>query len=340
VGVGKGAKNGILIKDAATLEKLHHASVVVFDKTGTITTGKPTVVSIKNYSQLSDADIIARLAALETKSEHPIARAVLQYATEKNIIVPEVAQFDSIKGKGISGTIDGIPYSAGNITLISDLKLAINQNDIDTATKQGQTPVLLCNADVVLAAVFVADTIKPAAAAAIQQLHDLNIKTVLVTGDNKNTATAIAKEVGIDNVIAEVLPGEKQEQIKTLQKNGSIIAMVGDGVNDAPALAQADIGIAMSTGTDVAIESAGITLLHGDITKVVQAIHLSKLTMRGIKQNLFWAFIYNIVGIPLAAGLLFPVFGWLLSPVFAGIAMAGSSVSVVMNSLRLRNKKL
>jgi len=188
--------------------------------------------------------------------------------------------------------------------------------------------------------VFVADQLKPEATAAIKQLHELNIKTVLLTGDHKQTAAYIAKAAGIDDVFAEVMPGDKRDQIKRLQQGGVVVAMAGDGVNDAPALAQADVGIAMSTGTDVAIESAGITLLHGDITKLVQAIRLSKLTMRGITQNLFWAFVYNIIGIPLAAGVFFPLFGWLLSPVWAGVAMAGSSVSVVLNSLRLKRVKL
>ncbi len=205
---------------------------------------------------------------------------------------------------------------------------------------EGKTPVILANKDAVLAVVMVADALKPEARQAIQDLHKIGIKVVMLTGDHKNTAEAIAKEVGIDEVVAHVMPEDKLNKIKELQSAGRIVAMAGDGVNDAPALAQADVGIAMSTGTDVAIETAGITILYGDISKLVKAIRLSKLTMRGIKQNLFWAFIYNIVGIPLAAGLFYPIFGWTLSPVFAGFAMAMSSVSVVSNSLRIKSKKL
>ena len=207
-------------------------------------------------------------------------------------------------------------------------------------TSEGKTPVILATSNGVLAIIFVADAIKPEAVEAVKNLHKLGIKVTMLTGDNKQTAEAIAKEVGIDTVVAEVLPEEKLAYVRTLQEQGHIVAMAGDGVNDAPALAQANVGIAMGTGTDVAIETAGITLLHGDISKLVKAVRLSKMTMRGIKQNLFWAFVYNIVGIPLAAGIFFPFFGWLLSPVFAGFAMAFSSVSVVLNSLRLKTKKL
>ena len=224
--------------------------------------------------------------------------------------------------------------------LIADLKLPFDEKNLLSKTSQGKTPVILATKSAVLATVFVADAIKPEAIEAVRSLHKLGIKVTMLTGDNKQTAEAIAKEVGIDTVVAEVLPQEKLTHVKELQDQGHKVAMAGDGVNDAPALAQADVGIAMGTGTDVAIETAGITLLHGDIGKLVKAIRLSKMTMRGIKQNLFWAFIYNIVGIPLAAGIFFPFFGWLLSPVFAGFAMAFSSVSVVGNSLRLKAKKL
>jgi P-type E1-E2 ATPase len=213
-------------------------------------------------------------------------------------------------------------------------------NNLQTETLQGKTPVILATKKEIIAVVMVADAIKPEAIEAIKNLHKLGIKTVMLTGDNKNTANAIAREVGIDEVVAEVLPEDKLNTIKELQKNGRIVAMAGDGVNDAPALAQADVGIAMGTGTDVAIETAGITLLGGDISKIVKAIKLSKMTMLGIKQNLFWAFIYNLAGIPLAAGLFFPIFGWTLNPIFAGLAMAFSSVSVVSNSLRIKANKL
>lgn len=334
VGVGKGAKNGILIKDAATLEKLHQASIVVLDKTGTITLGKPEVVGEPPKEAMSI------LAALEKKSEHPIAHALNTYAQQHTLSLPAVTQFESMKGKGVSGVIDGTQYFAGNPTLLKEMKIQFDTTDLEEKAAQGKTPVILFTHDAVIAVIYVADTIKPETKKAIEQIHAMDIKTVLLTGDTRNTALFIAKQAGIDEVIAEVLPADKLNKIAELQKAGAAVAMVGDGVNDAPALAQADVGIAMSTGTDVAIESAGITLLHGDMNKLVQAIRLSKLTMRGIKQNLFWAFIYNIIGIPLAAGLFFPIFGWLLTPVFAGIAMAVSSLSVVTNSLRLKGIKL
>ena len=340
VGVGKGAREGILIKDAATLQKLHKVTTIVMDKTGTITKGKPELTSLKNYSKLDDKKVLAILAGLEKKSEHPIAHAVVEYAKTKSAEPASVEHFEIIKGKGLKGTVEGMEYFAGNTKIIADLKLSLEIKSLETETLQGKTPVILATKNEIIAVVMVADAIKPEAIEAVKNLHKLGIKTVMLTGDNKNTAEAIAREVGIDEVVAEVLPDDKLKKIIELQFQGKIVAMAGDGVNDAPALAQADVGIAMGTGTDVAIETAGITLLHGDISKIVKAIRLSKLTMRGIKQNLFWAFIYNIVGIPIAAGLFFPIFGWLLNPVFAGLAMALSSVSVVSNSLRIKTKKL
>lgn len=340
VGVGKGAREGILVKDAATLEKLHKVTTVVVDKTGTLTRGKPELVSIKNISEKSESDIISVLAGLENKSEHPIAHAIVSSAKERKIDISTVTGFEAIKGKGVRGLIDGVEYFAGNTKLIQDLGLSFDTESITKETTEGKTPVLLATKEKLLGVFMVADAIKPEAIEAVKNLHKLGIKVVMLTGDNKNTARYIADQVGIDEVVAEVMPADKLAKIKELQSKGYVVAMAGDGVNDAPALAQADVGIAMATGTDVAIESAGITLLHGDVSKIVKAIRLSKLTMRGIKQNLFWAFIYNIVGIPLASGIFFPFFGWLLSPVFAGFAMAMSSVSVVTNSLRLKVKKL
>lgn len=340
VGVGKGAREGILIKDAATLEKLHKVDVVVVDKTGTITKGKPELTTIQNFSKLSDEKILAVLATLENKSEHPIAHAILEYAKSKNIALLSVSDFESIKGKGLKGKIDNVEYFVGNMKLAIDLGINFDKKHIDAGTLRGETPIILATKGEVLAVALVADVLKPEAILAVKNLHALNIKIVMLTGDDKNTALAIAREVGIDEVVAEVLPEDKLNKIIELQKQGHIVAMAGDGVNDAPALAQADVGIAMGTGTDVAIETAGITLLHGDISKLVKAVRLSKFTMRGIRQNLFWAFIYNIVGIPLAGGLFYPLFGWLLNPMFAGLAMASSSVSVVGNSLRLKSKKI
>lgn len=340
VGVGKGAREGILIKDAATLEKLHKVDTVVVDKTGTITIGKPTLTSIKNYSKLGDEKIISILATLESKSEHPLAHAVVEYAKNNSIQNSEITDFEIIKGKGLQGKINNVIYFAGNIKLISDLKLSFDSKSIEEETLQGKTPIILATENEVVGVFMVADKIKDEAIQAVKDIHKLGIKIVMLTGDNKNTANAIAHEVGIDEIVAEVLPEDKLKIIKELQSQGKIVAMAGDGVNDAPALAQADVGIAMGTGTDVAIETAGITLLGGDISKIVKAIHLSKITMNGIKQNLFWAFFYNIIGIPLAAGVFYPIFGWLLNPVFAGLAMALSSVSVVSNSLRIKTKKL
>ncbi|MBP9727870.1 MAG: heavy metal translocating P-type ATPase [Candidatus Moranbacteria bacterium] len=340
VGVGKGAREGILIKDAATLEKLHQATVVVVDKTGTITRGKPELTRLENFSQETDEALISILASLESQSEHPIAHAIATSAREKGIVFVAPEHFSAIKGKGVEGEVVGKKYFLGNTKLMADLGLSFDQATLAKETRQGKTPVILSTTERVLAVAFVADTLKEEAKEAVKALHALGIKVVMLTGDNQETASFIATQVGIDEVVAEVLPEEKLMKIKALQSAGEVVAMAGDGVNDAPALAQADIGIAMGTGTDVAIESAGITLLRGDLSKLVKAIRLSKLTMRGIKQNLFWAFAYNIIGIPLAAGAFYPLFGWLLSPVFAGLAMALSSVSVVSNSLRLKTKKL
>lgn len=340
VGVGKGAKEGILIKDAATLETLHKAKIVVVDKTGTVTEGKPTVSSINNYSQKEEKEIISIIASLEKKSEHPIAHALISYADNIQAPILPVDKFEIIKGKGLQGTIDTTKYFIGNTTLIKDLGHYFDEKTIEAETKQGKTPVILATQETILAIIMISDTIKPQATKAIKDIHNLGIRVIMLTGDNKNTSTYIASLAGITEVVAEVLPQDKQEHIRRLQENGDIVAMMGDGVNDAPALAQANVGIAMGNGTDVAIESAGITLLHGDISKLIKAIKLSRYTMRGIKQNLFWAFIYNIIGIPLASGLFYPIFGWLLNPIFAGFAMAASSVSVVTNSLRIKSKKL
>ncbi|MFA6227511.1 MAG: heavy metal translocating P-type ATPase [Candidatus Paceibacterota bacterium] len=340
VGVGKGAHAGILVKDAGTLQKLHKVNVVVVDKTGTITKGKPELVSIQNLSDEEDSKIISILATLENKSEHPIAQAIISYANSNKIKLLTVDKFEAVKGKGLKGVINGVEYFAGNTKMMQELGLPLDLKALEKETSEGKTPVILAISNKILGVIMVADTIKKEAISAVSDLHKLGIKTVMLTGDDKNTARFIASLVGIDEVVAEVMPEDKLNVIRKLQSEGNIVAMAGDGVNDSPALAQADVGIAMATGTDVAIESAGITLLHGDISKLVKAIRLSKMTMLGIKQNLFWAFFYNIVGIPLAGGLFYPIFGWLLSPVFAGLAMAFSSVSVVGNSLRIKVKKL
>jgi len=342
VGTGKGAENGILIKNAESLEKLHKVNIIVTDKTGTITKGEPEVTDlfVVNDKFKENNYALKILASLEKNSEHPIAQAILNKAKSENIELIKVSDFEIIEGKGLTGKIDSKEYFIGNLKLLEDLKISFNSSDITKYTEQGKTPVILTSKNEVLAIVAIADTLKENAKETINELHRLGIKVVMLTGDNEKTAKYIAALVGIDEVIAEVLPNEKAEKIKELQSKGNIIAMLGDGVNDAPALTQADIGIAMGTGTDVAIESAEITLLKGDFSKVLKAIKLSKFTMNAIKQNLFWAFAYNIVGIPIAAGLLFPIFGILLNPIFAGLAMALSSVSVVSNSLRLKTVKL
>lgn len=340
VGVGKGAREGILIKDAATLEKLHKVDVVIVDKTGTLTIGKPTLVDMQNFSDKKDEEFISIIASLEKKSEHPIAHAIINYAREKKINLTAVSNFESVKGKGLKGVINNLEYFVGNVKLIQDLGISFDASKIEEFTKQGKTPVILAMKGKILGFVMVADEIKPESKRAIDNLRRLGIRVIMLTGDDEKTAKHMASLVGIDDVVAHVLPQDKLGKIKELQSQGKVVAMAGDGINDAPALAQADVGIAMATGTDVAIETSGITLLHGDISKLVKAIKLSKITMRGIKQNLFWAFIYNIIGIPLAGGLFYPILGWTLSPVFAGFAMAMSSVSVVGNSLRIKNKEL
>jgi len=353
VGVGKGAREGILVKDATALETLYKANIIIFDKTGTITQGKAELIKIENLSKQNDKEIISILATLENKSEHPIAQAILQYSEKQNIILQNLENFEIIQGQGLSGEINGKKYWAGNLKLLSESKINFNSNlnlvkdleknlekKLEKETSEGKTPVILFNSEQVLSIIYVADKIKSEAKETIQALQKLNKKIIMLTGDHKNVGEYIAKNLGIDQVIAEVLPAEKLEIIQNLQKQNHIVAMVGDGVNDAPALAQANVGIAMGNGTDVAMESAGITLLGGDISKLVKAVKFSEITMNGIQQNLFWAFIYNLIGIPLAAGLFYPTFGILLSPVFAGLAMAFSSVSVVLNSLRIKTLKL
>lgn len=340
VGVGKGAKDGILVKDAGVLEKLRNVDVVVVDKTGTLTVGKPRVVSVIQQDAVSETDILSILASLESRSEHPIAHAITEHVQEKGIALHKIEAFEAIEGKGIRAKIEGVVYFAGNARLMQELGVDFDAAHIAQETKLGRTPVFLAASKKLLGVVLVADPLKDEAVQAVSELRKMQIEVVMLTGDDRNTAKHIASLAGIDQVFAEMLPRDKFDKIKELQTAGKVVAMAGDGVNDAPALAQADIGIAMATGTDVAIEAASITLLNGDILKLVKAIRLSRFTMRGIKQNLFWAFSFNLIGIPLAAGLFYPVFGWLLNPAFAGAAMAFSSVSVVSNSLRLKAVRL
>jgi P-type Cu+ transporter len=340
VGVGKAAQHGILIKNAESLEKLDRVDYLVFDKTGTITKGQPTITDIVASSNQSPQQLLKVAASLEAHSEHPLAQAIVDRATTEKIKLSKATQFSALEGKGLTGTIDGKKYYIGNVTLANELSLPIDHKQIQTFANQGKTPVIMMNDKQVLGYLAIADTVKDEAKTTIQQLHRQGLKVALLTGDNQLTANYIAQQVGIDTVMAEVLPGDKAAEIKKLQTTGHRVAMVGDGINDAPALATADVGVAMGTGTDVAIESAGITLLGGNIAKLPQAVKLAKATMNTVKQNLFWAFFYNVVGIPVAAGALYPVWGILLNPAIAGAAMAFSSVSVVLNALRLKTVEL
>jgi Cu+-exporting ATPase len=344
---GLGARNGILIKNAESLEKLHNVGTVVLDKTGTLTEGKPVVTDIVELDRNYPANkVLALLASLESKSEHPIAHAILQEVKDRNIIYKEASEFETIEGKGIRGLVSEKIVYAGNVKLLEELGVEYDKSQIEELTSVGKTPVSLIVNNKLVALIGISDKIKNNSKKAIEELHNLGLEVIMLTGDDYQAAMYIADQLNIDKVIANVLPNEKALKIKEIQddlksrKVSRLVAMVGDGINDAPALAQSDIGIAMSTGTDIAIDSASIVLLNGDISKVFKAIKLSKLTMQIIKQNLFWAFAYNILGIPLAAGLLYPFFGILLNPIFAGLAMAFSSISVVGNSLRLKVKIL
>ncbi|KKT64612.1 MAG: ATPase, E1-E2 type:Copper-translocating P-type ATPase:Heavy metal translocating P-type ATPase, partial [Candidatus Collierbacteria bacterium GW2011_GWC2_44_30] len=340
VGVGKGAENGILVKDASVLEKLHACNTVVFDKTGTITLGKPLVTKVIPGSAASEAEFLSILASMEKKSGHPLATAIVDYAKKQELGLHTIQHFKEIPGKGVAGQFKSKRYLAGNLTLLKEHKVDFDSKEILEYTRKGMTPVFLFSEKKLLGTVLISDSLKSESVQAISDLHKMGIKTVMLTGDDHDAAAYIAGLSGIDRIYAQVLPTDKAHVIDKLKSEGNQVVMVGDGINDSPALASADVGIAMSTGTDVAIESAGITLLHGDLSKVEKAIKLSKKTMRTIKQNLFWAFFYNIIGIPIAAGLLYPLFGIILNPAIAGAAMAFSSVSVVTNSLRLKALKL
>jgi Cu2+-exporting ATPase/Cu+-exporting ATPase len=336
VAVGRGAKLGILVKDAESLEYLGGITAIVVDKTGTLTEGRPEVVDMKPI-HIDQQKFLTLLTTLEQNSEHPLAMAILKKAESRSIVPLSVRDFHATPGMGVSGDIEGELYVAGNARFMREHHIPIPDKTTNTG---GQTMVYLGSKKTLLGVAYVADQPKENAFGAVQEITRLGIHIVMATGDTKNAAEAIGRALGIEDVRSELAPKDKMQIVEELKKEGYRVAMVGDGVNDAPALVAADVGIAMSTGTDVAMSSANITLLHGDISKVAQAIQLSKKTMRVIKQNLFWAFIYNVIGIPVAAGVLLPLFGITLSPVFAGAAMALSSVSVVSNSLRLKNIKI
>ena len=335
VGTGKGAENGILIKSGEALEITHNVQSVVLDKTGTITEGKPVVTDIISFG-MAENEILKIGAALEKKSEHPLAEAVLLKA--KGMELPNAENFAAIPGKGITAKIQGNVYYAGNQKLIKEQGISCEKalSSIEKLSEEGKTPLILADEKQTLGVIGVADVVKPTSAKAIQELKKLGIQVIMLTGDNVRTAKAIQKQLDIDTVIAEVLPQDKEREISRLQEEGKTVAMVGDGLNDAPALARADVGIAIGAGTDVAIESADIVLMKNDLQDVATAIELSKAVIRNIKQNLFWAFFYNVCGIPLAAGVLYPVFGLKLSPMFGAAAMSLSSLFVVSNALRLR----
>ena len=335
VGTGKGAENGILIKSGEALEITHNVQSVVLDKTGTITEGKPIVTDVISFG-MSENEILKIGAALEKKSEHPLAEAVLLKA--KGMELPNAENFAAIPGKGITAEIQGSVYYAGNQKLIKEQGISCEKalSSIEKLSEEGKTPLILADEKQILGVIGVADVVKPTSAKAIQELKKLGIQVIMLTGDNARTAKAIQKQLDIDTVIAEVLPQDKEREISRLQEKGRTVAMVGDGLNDAPALARADVGIAIGAGTDVAIESADIVLMKNDLQDVATAIELSKAVIRNIKENLFWAFFYNVCGIPLAAGVLYPVFGLKLSPMFGAAAMSLSSLFVVSNALRLR----
>ena len=345
VGTGRGATAGVLVKNAEALERLEQVDTLVVDKTGTLTEGKPKVASILIFDGRPEEDALRLAAALERSSEHPLAAAILGAAGERGLSLPRVDDFRAEPGKGILGTVDGARVALGNAAMMRDAGVPGRAIDdvaakADELRREGQTVMFLAVDRAAVALVGVADPIKASTAEAIDALHQEGLRIVMLTGDNRTTADAVARRLNLDEVRAEVLPAAKREVIQELQRGGRVVAMAGDGVNDAPALAEAAVGIAMGTGTDVAIESAGITLVKGDLRGIVRARRLSRATMRNIRQNLFLAFVYNAVGVPVAAGVLYPITGTLISPIWASAAMTLSSVSVIGNALRLRRAQL
>ncbi|MDR1496047.1 MAG: cadmium-translocating P-type ATPase [Clostridiales Family XIII bacterium] len=341
VGTGKGAENGILIKGGEALETAHKIDTIVFDKTGTITEGKPTVTDIITGENVEDEDILSITASAERGSEHPLGRAIVNEAEEKDLSLPAAESFVALAGRGIEARIGDVTVLAGNRKLMAErnIPMVAFEAASERFAEEGKTPMYVALDGTLAGIIAVADVVKPSSGKAIERLHAMGVEVAMITGDNKRTAEAIAREVGIDKILAEVLPQDKSNEVRTLQSEGRKVAMVGDGINDAPALAQADIGIAIGSGTDVAMESADIVLMHSDLMDVPAAIDLSKQTIRNIKQNLFWAFGYNVVGIPIAAGVLYLFGGPLLNPIFAAVAMSLSSVSVLTNALRLKRWK-
>ncbi|NII82055.1 heavy metal translocating P-type ATPase [Pedobacter sp. SG908] len=344
VGVGKGAQSGILIKNAESLEKMNAIDIVVIDKTGTVTEGKPSVEKVVSVNpDFTEKDMLEKIMALNSSSEHPLAHATLRYGEENKIDIKPISNFEAITGKGVMGSLGAEKLAFGNQKLMEHVKATIDpklDEQVSAAQKQGKTVSYLAVGNKAIGFVVISDKIKPSSAAAIRKLQNKGIKVVMFTGDNKDTARAVSETLGLDGFKAQMLPEDKLNEIKKLQGEGKKVAMAGDGINDAPALSQADIGIAMGTGTDVAIQSAAITLVKGDLNGIAKASLLSRKVMANINGNLFFALGYNILGIPIAAGILYPFFGILLSPMIAALAMSFSSVSVILNSLRLRNAKI
>src|SRR6184192_1364320 len=343
VGVGRAAQAGILIKNAQAIEVTEKVTHLVTDKTGTLTAGKPEIVTQIGTNNVSECDLLRIAASVESQSEHPLARAIVESAKQEKIELRDVTDFQSITGGGVSGKVEGKAVLAGKEKFLVDSNVRFPEELMKEARHlqgKAQTTVWLAVNGDAAGVLGIADPIKPTTKEAVRQLHAMDLKVIMCTGDNQRTAESVARELGIDEFKAEVMPDEKIEIVKDLKSKGAIVAMAGDGINDAPALAAADVGIAMGTGTDVAIESAGITLVKGDLMGIVKAINVSRAVMRNIRQNLFFAFIYNALGVPIAAGVLYPFFGLLLSPMIAGAAMSFSSVSVILNALRLRSIKL
>ncbi len=343
VGVGRAAQTGILVKNAEAIEITEKVTHLITDKTGTLTAGKPEVVSRVSDKGTSEHELLQIAASVEAHSEHPLARAIVEAAKKEQIGLREITDFQSTTGGGVSAHVDGRRVLVGKEKFLADSNVTFSnelKRQADRLQEQAQTTVWIALDGHAIGVLGIADPIKPTTRTAIRALHDMGLKIIMCTGDNRRTAESVARELGIDEVRAEVMPDEKIEIVKRLKASGAIVAMAGDGINDAPALAAADVGIAMGTGTDVAIESAGITLVKGDLMGIVKAMHLSRAVMRNIRQNLFFAFVYNALGVPIAAGVLYPLFGILLSPMIAGAAMSFSSVSVIANALRLRSVKL
>jgi Cu+-exporting ATPase len=342
VGVGRGATAGVLIKNAEALERMEKIDTIIVDKTGTLTLGKPKVTSIRPAPGVDERELLRLAASLEAASEHPLGAAIVNAAKERSIPLSGVSDFDSPTGKGVLGKVESHAVALGNARFLAEQGADVSalQGEADALRSDGATAIFVAIDNRAAGIIAIADPVKDTTPAAIQALHRQGIRIVMVTGDNLTTAQAVARKLGIEEVQAEVLPDQKGAVVEALRRAGKAVAMAGDGVNDAPALAAADVGIAMGTGTDVAIESAGVTLLRGDLQGMVQARRLSEAVMGNIRQNLFFAFVYNAAGVPIAAGVLYPVFGLLLSPIIAAAAMALSSVSVIANSLRLRMVKL